>query len=224
MVQGLQMQAIKSPANFLDFCMAMKEKIDMVSAKIAAHIPVEMYRNDNRMDIGKFSANEFARAFDDIEVDLSEGHDLAYTNGDTISLKFNSSYTFQRNTVRGIGTTKPGNIIIKNFRKVDENRILKSDDLNFDYLWVINYQRVPANLFYGEGISITFGVASKQTVIEYIVEQSITDHQLLTKIPDAGWGYHSGGEFITIKIDNGLNSCNYKKAENYMYDLLMGRI
>lgn len=217
MLTALQkVKSAKRSISFLEFCKKEEKSIVNSLASIASCIPKEMYKNDNRMDIGRFVSNELARDFHALKEELSYGYDMLY-NENRISVKFNKTNTFQR-VGKNISLTKPKSIIIKNFHTVSEEREIYLDD--FDYLLSISYKIIPQDLFFRGGVRIIYGVALVNTVQNCLVEESKSDHQLKAKIDNDAWDYCSGYKLKEVNVDERINRYNYKIADKLRWDLL----
>jgi len=209
--------------DFVEFCISNKGRLLKSLSEIAACIPKEMYEDDNKFDISKFFCHELERDFSEALVTKNyREHDMLYLDNFRISLKCSKTNIFQRAKMCGNGGTKPKSIILKNFRHVDNNR--KVELCHLDYLWAIQYKKVPADLFCAGGIVVAYGVATVDVVKANLVTESIKDHQLKIKLRNDAWNYFSGYEFEELKIDDAENSRRYKAAEEYRWDLLRGKI
>ncbi|MHA2342968.1 MAG: hypothetical protein ACXADW_13920 [Candidatus Hodarchaeales archaeon] len=213
----------KQETGFIDFCRTKEKALIRLFTEIASCIPIEMYKDDNRFDIGKFCCNELERDLGHIfRIDHSIGYDAWYLNKSRISIKFGKTNVFQQPSYRGVTSAK--SIVIKNFRKVENERRISQEDINFDYLWAIYYKKTPKDLFYNTGVGLAYGVAKQKTVYDGLVEGSKDDHQLKVKLNNDEWDYFSDYKFEEIEVDDDRNSYNYKVAENYKWDLLRGLI
>jgi len=222
LVKDLSRGVVPRPQlSFVEFCEKHSQRIADVSAKTATSIPKEMYTNDNRMDLGKFTSHAMGTNFNELTERLSIGHDLIYLDDDRVSLKFNKVVKGGNFQSRGY---KPKDIIIKSPMSNSGKTYVDGDDLKFDYLWVINYEIYDGpqeRAFSNDNVVIEFGIATKETVLKRIVESSIDKPILRAKLWRDDWSYYSGPKFAFVKLNSKLRSSIYISQQNKLWNALL---